>query len=308
MTVEWHNPSYTPGSSDFDLPDVYDYRGDMYDVGGIPHTQWNGLLSFVGGGSNCVWEYMYYDRLGTYNDLVVNQSPYQIELEGDLEDNEFNYNVIVTLEEDFGSSGTFLELFVAEDSIMSFWSACGEEHMARNVGRGYITMGEENQVPITINSGGESQIHSGTFEVSDSWNHSQVKIIALVQNLVTNEVFQVNSGLILNIPTDRDLDGIANLNDNCPDHANPDQEDIDDDAIGDVCDPCNGLVYVAGNVNGDAYEDYDPIINISDILAFSDFLDNGLGNECQVLDILIDGSINQWDLLMLVDGIMNGNY
>lgn len=36
---------------------------------------------------------------------------------------------------------------------------------------------------------------------------------------------------------DRDGDGIADINDNCPGHANSDQNDIDKDGIGDVCDP-----------------------------------------------------------------------
>ena len=36
---------------------------------------------------------------------------------------------------------------------------------------------------------------------------------------------------------DFDNDGIFNENDNCPDTANPDQSDLDDDGICDVCDP-----------------------------------------------------------------------
>ncbi len=147
---------------------------------------------------------------------------------------------------------------------------------------------------------------SGSFDVSDAWVDSQVKLTAVIQNWETYEIFQSRADLILNIPTDRDSDGIPNLEDNCPDDANPGQEDLDDDQIGDVCDPCNGLVYVLGNVNGDANEGYQPIIDVMDVLAFADYLENPIGNECQMLDMLVDGAINQWDLIVLVDGIMNG--
>lgn len=37
---------------------------------------------------------------------------------------------------------------------------------------------------------------------------------------------------------DTDSDGIADTNDNCPARANSDQSNEDNDAVGDVCDPC----------------------------------------------------------------------
>lgn len=39
---------------------------------------------------------------------------------------------------------------------------------------------------------------------------------------------------------DVDDDGVANPQDNCPNHYNPGQEDFDDDGMGDVCDPICG--------------------------------------------------------------------
>ncbi len=309
LSVEWHNPGFTPGSYDLDLPDEYSYRGDMYNVGGIPHAQWMGSESFVGGGSNCYWEGIYIDRLETYESYVVLDAPYEITLEGDMVDGEFNYNVVIDLEESFSSSGNIIELFFAEDSINAYWSACGEYHHARNVVRAYPTMGESNQIPVTINNAGERQVHSGTISISDSWNQSYLKLIAVVQNAVTYQVYQARADRILTVPTDRDGDGIPNLEDNCPDVANNSQGDIDDDMIGDDCDPCNGLVYVLGNVNGDANDGYQPIIDVTDLLAFSDYLENpSLGNECQLLDILEDGMVNQWDLLVLANTIMDGGF
>ena len=43
--------------------------------------------------------------------------------------------------------------------------------------------------------------------------------------------------LTANVPGDRDLDGILDPDDNCPDIYNPDQADTDEDTIGDLCDP-----------------------------------------------------------------------
>ena len=43
-------------------------------------------------------------------------------------------------------------------------------------------MGEENQLHLNINTAGESQVFSGSFVLSDAWDESKVKLIAVVQN------------------------------------------------------------------------------------------------------------------------------
>jgi hypothetical protein len=67
-------------------------------------------------------------------------------------------------------------------------------------------------------------------------------------------------------PLDTDDDGIPDLfppqEDNCPDHANPDQSDCDDDGVGDVC----------------------TIAECADEPACSDCNENGIPDECDIAD------------------------
>ena len=71
---------------------------------------------------------------------------------------------------------------------------------------------------------------------------------------------------------------------------------------------CNDIANVPGNVNIDANgAEFEPIINVIDILAFADLLDDSsLMNNCQSLDLLEDGAINQFDLVVLIDLVMSG--
>ncbi len=55
---------------------------------------------------------------------------------------------------------------------------------------------------------------------------------------LTNNVDVITFDVLVVSPvTDTDGDGLDDDTDNCPNDANPDQADIDDDGIGDACDP-----------------------------------------------------------------------
>ena len=315
-TLEWHHPNFTPTDSDFCIEEEFSIRADMYNVIGVPHSQWNGAYTYPeGGAGGGDWGALYPDFLELYETYVVNQTPYSIAISGAYEpgNTEITYDVELLIDSGIdttvNNTNMHVELFISEDSIMSYWSIIDTWEFARYVARKYITKSSNNKLPISITSAGESEMFSGTFTLSDAWEHDQVYIQAVVQNLDTYEIFQATSWNINDLDPDPDGDGLTYLYDNCPNAYNPDQIDVDDDGLGNACDPCNALVAVLGNVNLDASgEDYIPIINVADVLAMSDLLnDTGLPpNDCQQLDMLGNGTFNSWDLLALVEIIMNG--
>ena len=81
VNIEWHNSSFTPGNSDFDIPE-YSTRGAMYGVGGIPHTQWNGVEETVGGYANGKWQAFIGTFEALYNSMINDDTPYEIEING----------------------------------------------------------------------------------------------------------------------------------------------------------------------------------------------------------------------------------
>ena len=69
VNIEWHSSSFTPGNSDFDIPE-YSTRANLYGVGGIPHTQWNGVEETVGGYPNGDWGAFIGTFTNIYNSIV----------------------------------------------------------------------------------------------------------------------------------------------------------------------------------------------------------------------------------------------
>ena len=315
--MEWHSPNYTPDDSDFCLEGSYSIRSNMYNVNGIPHTEWNGHNSQVGGASGGNWESLYPGYLEIYQTYIVQESPYRIGISGDYESGDSEVSFVVELliddiDSTLDNEDMYMELFIVEDNIYSYWGTVDQWHNARNVARKYITKGANTKLPISITQSGESELFEGSFELSDAWDYPNINIVAIVQNLdsgTEHPVYQAHSVNITELAADPDEDGLTYLYDNCQYVYNPDQTDVDEDGLGDACDACNGLVNIPGNVNLDALgEDYTPIIGVDDILSFSDILEDvGLPpNDCQSMDLLEDGQVNQWDLIVLIDLVMAG--
>jgi len=96
---------------------------------------------------------------------------------------------------------------------------------------------------------------------------------------------------------DMDNDGFGDACDNCPDVFNPDQADTNGNSIGDVCDGC------CVDDRGDANFDGVPTINILDLTFLVDYIfRGGAPAEClEEADVDVSGSVNVIDLTFMVD-------
>ncbi len=119
------------------------------------------------------------------------------------------------------------------------------------------------------------------------------------QNIIIDMIEEGLSNLVL----DMDADGVMDDADNCIEDYNPNQMDVDQDGIGDICDACNNVIWTGGDVNADLE------LSIEDILILVDVVLGENESQCayEAGDITMDGVLNILDVIGLVQYIFGGN-
>lgn len=170
---------------------------------------------------------------------------------------------------------------------------------------GVVFPGDPVMVPDTVHLWAEMhfQLQSGA-----AWDVGSVMTIdssfvppANHFMLVHPGAAQVTPGIpepITVFPADTDLDGVADVNDNCPDDYNPGQEDSNGDGTGDACPGCCEL---AGDINNTSQ------VDIADLVFLVDYMfTGGPAPPCQdQADVDDSGGIDISDLVYIVDYMFN---
>tara|TARA_B110000014_G_scaffold104900_1_gene71992 strand:- start:2216 stop:3118 length:903 start_codon:yes stop_codon:yes gene_type:complete len=169
----------------YQLGNCVDTRGSLYDVTGIPTEVFNGTGIVVG--ANIDWEnFARYDS--AFQSLSENMTDYNIMIDGSKEGSNINYSIDIVNENDSVFYGHYLHVFIVEDSILTTWNYQGSGDslaFARNVVRDWFTDS------LSYDSSNGNQTFSGSFVVDQSqWNTDQIKMIAILQDELTNEVYQ----------------------------------------------------------------------------------------------------------------------
>ncbi|MBT3168879.1 MAG: T9SS type A sorting domain-containing protein [Candidatus Cloacimonetes bacterium] len=150
------NPS--PGNSS---------RKSLYGVGGIPHAQFGGYLSSVGGGGN-----MYPTYLSKYNQVINQDSPLAIELSLNLNgQNELVVTADVELMDNITTTNNKI-LFMISRYINNEY---------------FCSVAAYDDQNFTLSSVGETAVFEEALPMDEGWNLSNLKAIVIVQSFSGNK-------------------------------------------------------------------------------------------------------------------------
>ena len=168
---------------EFLIPLIWQYDGpypspsigtriSLYGVSGIPHGQWGGYLTYVGGGTATYSSYVQ-----RYNQIVINPSP--IELSLDIEISTSN-QVIIT-----ANAEMLQEITTTNNKILFLISYNLDTEQPGDYLASVIRYNEQT-FPLT--SAGQTGVYNHTFNTDAWWDLAKAHAIVIIQTIDGNKV------------------------------------------------------------------------------------------------------------------------
>ncbi|MBW6515053.1 MAG: fibronectin type III domain-containing protein [Candidatus Cloacimonetes bacterium] len=150
----------------------YSPRTGLYGVSGIPHGQWGGYLTYLGGGAAT-----YSNYVQRYNQVVINQSP--IELDLDFEVTDQNQLVITANAEMLAGITTTNNkiLFIVSYNLD-----------AEQPGDYFASVIRYNEQTFPLTSVGQTGEYNHTFNIDTWWDLAKAHAIVIIQTFDGNKV------------------------------------------------------------------------------------------------------------------------
>ncbi|MBW6515052.1 MAG: T9SS type A sorting domain-containing protein [Candidatus Cloacimonetes bacterium] len=150
----------------------YSPRTGLYGVSGIPHGQWGGYLTYIGGG-----DATYPNYVQRYNQVVINQSP--IELDLDFEVTDQNQLVITANAEMLAGITTTNNkiLFIVSYNLD-----------AEQPGDYFASVIRYNEQTFPLTSAGQTGVYNHTFNIDTWWDLAKAHAIVIIQTFDGNKV------------------------------------------------------------------------------------------------------------------------
>ncbi|MFC1898368.1 T9SS type A sorting domain-containing protein [Candidatus Cloacimonadota bacterium] len=159
----------------------YSERGDLYEVYGIPHAQFQGVNEVIGGGGNMLSFYT-----TEYISFVNIDSPFEISLEMNLVNNSIDLTADVLVTGNVTSTDLNKIIFIVTYNFGSTYSC---------------TVQRYNEQDFNLVNIGNSEIFTTSFDFDPGWDLRNVRGVAIIQKMDgTPGDYPVHQSAILEYP------------------------------------------------------------------------------------------------------------
>ncbi len=171
-------------------------RINLYGVSGIPHGQWGGSLTYIGGGTAT-----YSNYVSRYNQLVTNPSPIILDLDFEINGNQLHITADIEMEQSITTTNNKI-LFLVSYNLD-----------AEQPGDYFCSVIRNNEQNFTQTTQGQTGTYSHTFTTDNWWDLAKAHAVVIIQTYDGNKVIhQAASQRLSNYIAPANLVGYAGSN------------------------------------------------------------------------------------------------